>query len=259
MVEGHGAAVPDVRTLPVFPLGTVLLPGAALPLHIFEQRYREMIGTCLEATPAEFVVALIKDGDEVVEPPEWARGVRQAGPRQAATPHDVGTVARIVQAGRTEDGRYLIACLGRERVRLRHLLYDRSYLRAEVETLVDHDAAGRAAEAQAVAGRVRESVRRLLIELGEAVSPEYKEQREQLAQAAGAVPSGPADLSFFAPRVLFTASAPEKQRLLEASSVERRLTLTLPLVEREREMTRRGKALAARSTDLKGVAPFSLN
>jgi Lon protease-like protein len=259
MVEAQGAAGSDVRTLPVFPLGTVLLPGAALPLHIFEQRYREMIGTCLEATPPEFVVALIKDGDEVVEEPEWAREARRSGPRQAATPHDVGTVARIVQAGRTEDGRYLIACVGRERVRLRHLLYDRSYLRAEVETLVDHDAAGSADEDVTVAARVRESVRHLLIELGEAVSTENTEQRQQLAQAAGAVPREPAALSFFAPRVLFTASAPEKQRLLEAPSVARRLTLALPLVEREREMTRRGKALAARGADLKGVSPFSLN
>ena len=53
-----------LRALPLFPLHSVLCPGMALPLHIFEPRYREMIGACLEAeTP--FGVVLIRDGREV--------------------------------------------------------------------------------------------------------------------------------------------------------------------------------------------------
>src|SRR5919109_706380 len=53
--------------LPLFPLGSVLFPGATLRLHVFERRYRRMVAACLEASPPEFVVLLIKEGDEVVE------------------------------------------------------------------------------------------------------------------------------------------------------------------------------------------------
>src|SRR5215210_6212202 len=57
------------RHLPIFALNTVLLPGAPLPLHVFEQRYRRMVADVLEDPAREFVVLLIKDGDEVLERP----------------------------------------------------------------------------------------------------------------------------------------------------------------------------------------------
>ena len=52
------------ETLPIFPLNTVLFPGAPLPLRIFEPRYREMLQACLEGD-RRFGVALIKSGQEV--------------------------------------------------------------------------------------------------------------------------------------------------------------------------------------------------
>ena len=77
--------------LPLFPLHTVLCPGVALPLHIFEERYRTMVARCLdEGRP--FGVVLIRDGREV-----------GGGPTSIAT---VGTIAEIREAGKFSDGRY---------------------------------------------------------------------------------------------------------------------------------------------------------
>ena len=67
-------------TLPIFPLNTVLFPGGLLPLRVFEQRYMDMVKTCLkDETP--FGVCLIREGEEV---------------GTTALPHEVGCLARIV-------------------------------------------------------------------------------------------------------------------------------------------------------------------
>ena len=54
-------------TLPLFPLNTVLFPGIPVHLHIFEERYKEMISQCLEAR-VPFGVVLIKSGPEALGP-----------------------------------------------------------------------------------------------------------------------------------------------------------------------------------------------
>ena len=89
--------------LPLFPLRSVLCPGIALPLHIFEDRYRLMVGRCIEAGDP-FGVVLIREGREV-------------GPiaSQVAT---VGTTAAIRQAGRYPDGRLDIVTVGQRRFRI---------------------------------------------------------------------------------------------------------------------------------------------
>ncbi|MFB3052831.1 MAG: LON peptidase substrate-binding domain-containing protein, partial [Dehalococcoidia bacterium] len=50
--------------LPLFPLNSVLFPGATLPLHIFEERYKKMVNLCLESN-SPFGVLLIRSGSEV--------------------------------------------------------------------------------------------------------------------------------------------------------------------------------------------------
>lgn len=69
------------REIPIFPLSTVLFPGGALPLRIFEQRYLEMTKVCIRDN-APFGVCLIREGQEVGAP---------------AVPHTVGCTARIVR------------------------------------------------------------------------------------------------------------------------------------------------------------------
>lgn len=103
--------------LPLFPLNTVLLPGMVLPLRIFEDRYRLMIGRCLE-DELPFGVVLIREGQEV-------------GSR--AVPYQVGTTAVIAAATRLTDGRMNIATVGGERFRLLEVRHDQPYLVGSTE------------------------------------------------------------------------------------------------------------------------------
>jgi Lon protease-like protein len=89
--------------LPLFPLHTVLCPGVALPLHVFEDRYKAMVERCL-AHRSPFGVVLIREGREV-------------GPGELAVAA-VGTVAEIREATRYADGRFDLLTLGTQRFRL---------------------------------------------------------------------------------------------------------------------------------------------
>jgi Lon protease-like protein len=109
----------DMFELPLFPLNTVLFPGMPLPLHIFEDRYKEMIQLCLkEQSP--FGVIFIR------------RGESAGGP--LATPHSVGCTARIVQVESLANERMLIMTVGQERFRIVSLKHDRPYLVGLVES-----------------------------------------------------------------------------------------------------------------------------
>jgi Lon protease-like protein len=111
--------------MPMFPLGSVLLPGGVLPLHVFEPRYRALVRTCLEAPEHEFGVTLIERGREV------------GGGDQRAM---VGTVARMVQVAETGDGRYAVICVGTRRIRVNVWLPDDPYPVADVDDWPDEDA-----------------------------------------------------------------------------------------------------------------------
>src|SRR5438045_1104634 len=109
--------------LPLFPLHSVLCPGVAMPLHIFEERYRLMIGRCIERREP-FGVVLIRDGRE--------SGVltnKIAG---------VGTTAVIRQAGRYPDGRLDIVTVGGKRFRIKSVDATREpYLVGDVTWLAE--------------------------------------------------------------------------------------------------------------------------
>ncbi|MCP3934610.1 MAG: ATP-dependent protease [Actinomycetia bacterium] len=107
----------DGKTIPMFPLGGVLLPGALMPLQVFEPRYRELTTHCL-AHDTEFGVVLIARGHEV-----GGGEVR----------HDVGCLARIRKAAQTPDGRWGLLCEGTERIRVADWVADDPYPRAIVE------------------------------------------------------------------------------------------------------------------------------
>ncbi len=109
------------ETLALFPLHTVLFPGEMLPLHIFEERYKAMIGRCL-TRQEPFGVVLIHSGLEV--------GL-------AAQPYSIGTTATIVEALRFDDGRILIAAQGGPRFRIHEMIEESPYFVAAVEFLED--------------------------------------------------------------------------------------------------------------------------
>jgi ATP-dependent Lon protease len=107
----------------MFPLGSVLLPGEALPLHVFEPRYRALVEDCLAAPEGpRFGVVLIARGHEVGGGDER---------------HDIGVVARIAHHEATDDGRYALLCVGAERIRVQAWLADDPYPLAAVEPVTD--------------------------------------------------------------------------------------------------------------------------
>ena len=108
-------------TAPMFPLGSVLLPGAPLGLSVFEPRYLVMIEQCL-AGDARFGVVLIERGSEV-----------GGGDVRCQT----GTMASIVRAAPIEEGRWRVLAVGEERVRVVEWLPDDPFPRAEIEVLGD--------------------------------------------------------------------------------------------------------------------------
>ncbi len=104
--------------LPLFPLNTVLFPGMSLPLHIFEDRYKQMIQMCLDER-RPFGVVYIRQGQSVGDP--------------SVAPHGVGCSASIIQVQPLEEGRLLIMTVGQERFRIVSLQRDRPYLVGMVE------------------------------------------------------------------------------------------------------------------------------
>lgn len=88
-------------TLPLFPLDTVLFPGMPLYLHIFEQRYREMLDYLIDGQSMTFGVVLIRQGMEAHGP--------------LATPYPIGCSARIMQVERLPNGCSNITVIGQDR------------------------------------------------------------------------------------------------------------------------------------------------
>jgi Lon protease-like protein len=138
--------------VPMFPLGSVLLPGTVLPLHVFEPRYRQLVEDCVAAPEHEFGVVLIERGSEV-----GGGDVRRA----------VGTMARMVQVAEMEDGRYAVLAIGTHRIEVRTWLPDDPYPRAEVEEWADDEDVDAQMEVDGVAATVRR-VAALALELGDA-------------------------------------------------------------------------------------------
>jgi Lon protease-like protein len=182
--------------MPMFPLGTVLVPSAGLPLHVFEPRYRALVHDCL-AGDQEFGVVLIERGSEV-------------GGEDVRT--DVGTVARIVQAQELPDGRWALAAVGVRRLRVARWLPDDPYPIAEVADWPDPEPSRDHADALAEClGRLRRALG-LSAEAGDGVAPATIELSDDpvLAgyQAMAVAPLGPLD----------------RQRLLAAESPDARIS-----------------------------------
>lgn len=105
--------------LPLIPLNVVLFPGGYLPLHIFEQRYRELVKYCIR-NESSFGIVMIKEGDEVGD---------------TATPCKIGTSVDLVDVNRFPDGRMNIMTTGRSRFEILEVEEDLPYLVARVRML----------------------------------------------------------------------------------------------------------------------------
>lgn len=107
--------------VPMFPLGSVLLPAMPLPLRIFEPRYLKLLGDLLEATEPEFGVVLIERG------PEVGGGEKRM---------DLGTIAKVTNIGTTEQF-YGLESVGSKRFRVNAWLPDDPYPIADIDFLPD--------------------------------------------------------------------------------------------------------------------------
>jgi ATP-dependent Lon protease len=242
--------------LPLFPLNTVLCPGIALPLHIFEDRYRALVRHCIDTT-SPFGVVLIREGREV-----GTGGIKFTG---------IGTIAEIRDAGRYEDGRYDLLVVGTRRFEIREVLgAKRPYLVADVDVLDEH------VGNPEVAQRLAMTATRRFVTYLELLQPRSGETAEEIdvrveveteddddadddeagtavesdddggddadadadvAEAAPrkrrvTIPDDPTVLSYLLAGIVQVES-PRRQALLEASTSEARLRALLSILDRE--------------------------
>jgi Lon protease-like protein len=188
--------------MPMFPLGMALLPGAALPLHVFEPRYRQMVHDILadDVEVPEFGVVMIERGREVGGGDVRAR---------------IGTLAHVVDIRALPDGRYALVAIGAERLRVNAWLPDDPYPLADTDLWPDDDfgsidLAAAAATIDALHTRVRE-INDEVRALGEMVPPPDTEIASDphlaLYHLGSLAPLGPAD----------------RQRMLETATLGERL------------------------------------
>ena len=189
--------------LPLFPLDVVLFPGTQLPLHIFEPRYKEMIGECL-ANKAPFgVVRALEEG------------IAQ-----------IGCTAEIVAVTKTyPDGRLDLVAEGRKRFEVLELNQERSFLRAEVLLLPDEPGSPEQEEE----ARAIELHRQILVLAGAAQDLSRADKSALSFHLAGSLPL---DLDF---KQKLLAMRSEAQRLPMLVAHLESILPTLRRVARKRE------------------------
>jgi Lon protease-like protein len=263
--------------IPLFPLHTVLAPGIALPLHVFEERYRLMVKRCLD-TSAPFGVVLIREGSEVAPHDGTSQELSIAG---------VGTFAEIREASRYADGRWDVLAVGIARFLVRDVRTDlEPYLVADVDPYPDEpgvDQAGLEPLSGRVTRRFVEYLRLLQPRDGETADPidvQMEVETEivgedqpdegspgtdagegtpgesdarplpgddaEAARVALRIPDDPSALSYLLTGIV-QVEPDRKQALLEAGSAEERLRDLDALLDRELVL------LAAR------LAPFAVD
>ncbi len=165
----------------MFPLGTVLLPGGVLPLHVFEPRYQQLVRDCLDAPAHEFGVVLIDRGSEV-----------GGGDSRLA----VGVVARMAQVATIEDDRFAVVAVGTHRFRVVHWLVDDPYPCAEIEDWPDEFGEPSAERVEETVVRVKRCIG-LAVEMGDRSGvPELELSGDPTVDTfllAAVSPFGPAD------------------------------------------------------------------
>jgi Lon protease-like protein len=206
-----GGGAPPTERLPLFPLGTVLLPGLLLPLQIFEPRYRQLVGELLEQPEdqsRQFGVVAIRHGREV-------------GPDRPDI-YEVGCTAVLRRADQLPDGRYSVVTAGERRFVIRSVDSDsQPYLVGEVTFLADE--AGDAEPVAALVPSVQQLLRDYTAKLAESKAIDI-----QLPD----LPDDPVTLSY----LVAAAVVPDighRQTLLETPDALSRLRAEQQMLRRE--------------------------
>jgi len=220
------------ETLPLFPLGTVLFPGLLLPLHIFEDRYRQLVRDLVAGPePRRFGVIAIRQG-------------RETGVDGIQALHEIGCTATLRQVNPLEDGRYDVVTVGTQRFRLAGLDDAKPYLQGQVDLLAE-ETGDEAAAAQA-ARVVRDAFRAYLGALAE---------RGVTQVSAPGLPEDPVTLSYLVGASMIIDLG-DRQALLAEPDALHRLAAERALLSRELTMLRALTATPA--PDLRN-SPYSAN
>ena len=218
--------------LPLFPLGAVLYPGMLLPLHIFEERYRQLVRDLLAGTELRrFGVIAIRKG-------------RETGIDGVSSLYEVGCTATLRRVDRHDDGRFDIVTVGTQRFRLLRLDQTRPYLQGEVEMLTE-----KPTDPAAAGPAVR------------VIQAAFREYLDALTEWGGAtvrleeMPDEPELLSFIVAAAM-VIDLPERQAMLAESDTLRRLAMQRALLSRETAMLRTTTSRPA--PDLRNT-PYSPN
>ena len=220
------------ETLPLFPLGAVLYPGMLLPLHIFEERYRQLVRDLLEQPePRRFGAIAIRKG-------------RETGVDGVHSLYEIGCTATVRRVDKYEDGRFDLVTVGTQRFRLLGLDQTLPYFRGEIDLLAD-DIVDPAAAAPVVS----------------AVQAAFRSYLDALTERGGAVakvedlPDEPVLLSYLVAATM-VIDLPDRQGLLAEADSLSRLTAERGILQRETAMLR---TLTARPAPDLRYAPYSPN
>ena len=198
--------------LPLFPLNTVLFPGQPLPLHIFEDRYKDMIGTCID-NQSPFGIVLLESGTAELDPTRTASTIK---------PYEIGCTAQITQVRRLAGGRLNITVVGVERFRIYQIHQDKSYLTGTVENLPVIE--GDSKVVQRDAAFMQRWIERYLRVL---------ENAQQIEPGIRQLPSDPRALAYLAAVLLHGISMEQKQQLLAAEALDTMLNALRDIYRRE--------------------------
>lgn len=204
MVECSQRRTEMTIELPLFPLNVVLFPGAELPLHIFEPRYRLMIDECYEQG-LPFGVVLVRPESQPLH----------------EEPYPVGTMAEIEAMDRMEDGRMNLVARGSQRFRILSQHREKPYLSGIVEAYDDIVEAG-----QPLAS---------MIELASTLFRSYLEALLTVigrSEMTFTLPVDAEELSHFIAH-LVDVQDELKQHMLELTSTRQRLEEEIVILRRE--------------------------
>lgn len=207
-------------TLPMFPLGSPLLPGMGLPLQVFEARYHALMKDVLQGDGG-FGVCLITRGHEV-----------GGGDLRSS----IGTSADILQHQEMEDGRRLVLAVGRQRLRIVRWLRDDPYPLAEVEYWPDEPRSeGLKARStnQPRLGRIDVQARLDDI-VGLLAERMPNADRDRIVESS-TLPRN-LDIAIWQATIVADLGALDRQRLLEAPGHDQRLPLLVALLEERRDV-----------------------
>jgi ATP-dependent Lon protease len=190
------------NTLPLFPLPVVLFPGAELPLHIFEDRYKLMIGKVLDEQAPFGVVFWDGESTSVAE---------------------TGCTAMISDVKKFDDGRMNLMTTGERRFKIVDVIQEQPYIVATIEYLDDN---GTGEKADLLVKDIASVLKEILRLSSKLVDKEFEIQ--------GTIPEDPVELSYWV-AANFYGSPDDQQELLEMSGTEARLKEELAVLDSARK------------------------